>query len=38
MRIFMCKNVILGVNCVFLGVILQNFPGDMPPGPLEWSS
>ena len=32
-RIFRCKCVILGVICVFLGVILQNFPGGMPPDP-----
>jgi len=24
-------------NCVFLGAILQNFPGVMPPDPLKWS-
>ena len=24
-------------KCVFLGIILQNFPGSIPPVPLEWS-
>jgi len=38
MRIFRCKCVFLGAICVFFGVILQNFPGGMPPDPLEWSS
>ena len=33
MRIFRCKCVILGVICVFLGVILPNFPGGMLPDP-----
>ena len=31
--IFTCKCVILGVICVFLGVILQNFPGGVTPDP-----
>ena len=33
MCIFSCKCVILGVICVILSVILQNFPGVMPPDP-----
>jgi len=38
MRIFRGKCVFLGVICVFLSAILQNFPGGMPPDPLEWSA
>ena len=33
MRIVRCKCVVLGVICVFFGVILQNVPGGMPPDP-----
>ena len=33
MRIFRCKCVFLGVICVILGGILQNFPGGVPPDP-----
>ena len=33
MRIFRCKCVFLGVICVFLGGILQNFHGGMHPDP-----
>ena len=33
MRIFRCKCVFLGVTWVFLSVILQHFPGGMPPDP-----
>jgi len=33
MRIFRGKCVFLVVICVFLGLILQNFPGGMPSDP-----